>query len=256
MSNQTIREIVQSWANVMPHHFPNLLEDSNTAATSRPFFLGTDTSDPQASGKAIYTETQNLPTAIASILNHSQMRADFHPADTTPNKLAAAFTQYIREIDANPFFHLLTNESNKQTFYSKDYNQLIDQIGHLYKGMKGEDVDKIKTSIADMAKSVFGQNESEQWKNLFSQSTIDLNNLENPTFLVYYTSLHMYHKKDGKSEVQEQDYEVRTTSYQILPDLIRAHADTLTQLDKRSIDDWLSESTSPERPNVKLCFRP
>lgn len=117
-------------------------------------------------------------------------------------------------------------------------------------------MDKIKTSITDMAKSVFGQRESEQWKNIFSQSTLDLTDLQNPRLYVYYTSLHMFHSQNGKSEVQEQDYEVRMTTYLVLPDLIRAHASTLAGLDKKSVDSWMNDSTSPERPNVKLCFRP
>ncbi|MOA69550.1 hypothetical protein D3C78_1978070 [compost metagenome] len=56
--------------------------------------------------------------------------------------------------------------------------------------------------------------------------------------------------------MQEQDYEVRMATYLVLPDLIRAHASTLAGLDKKSVDSWMNDSTSPERPNVKLCFRP
>lgn len=256
MSNQSIREIVHAWVHVLPHNISTGLEADGASGTARGNFLGDDTSDPKSTGQAIYTETQNLPTAVASILNHTQTRANFHPADTSPEKLAAAFTGYINEIDSNPFFHLMKSESTKQTFYSKDYNLLIDQIANLYSNLRSEDVDKIKTSITDMAKSVFGQRESEQWKNIFSQSTLDLTDLQNPRLYVYYTSLHMFHSQNGKSEVQEQDYEVRMTTYLVLPDLIRAHASTLAGLDKKSVDSWMNDSTSPERPNVKLCFRP
>lgn len=255
MSDVRIRDTVQNWVHVLPNR-PRPLTDDDVSATSRGTFLGQDTSDPDAKGVAIYSETDNLPTAIASILNHSQIRANFHPANTKPEELAAAFAGYVTEIDANPFFHLEISESDKQAFYSSDYNLLIDQVVNLYKGVSVEDLNEIKASITDMAKSVFGQEKSEQWKNVFSQSSIDMSDLENPKFYLYYTSLHMFHEKSGKSEVKEQDYEVRTTTYLILPDLIKANAQTLANLDKKTVDDWLGGSTSPERPNAQLCFRP
>lgn len=251
----TIQEMIQNWVNVDPKR-PSFsaLSVTDGSASARGNFLGEDNSDPAAAGESIYTETQNLPTAIASILNHSQSRADFHPAITPPEELARVFGKYVTEIDKNPFFHLLTNESNKEVFNSSDYNLLIDQVINMYKGVSENDLNAIKTSISDMAKSVFGQKSAEQWKNLFSQSTLDLSNLENPRFYLYYTTLHMYHNQDGKSEVKQESYEVQRTEYVILPDLIRANAPTLASLDKKSVDDWLSESASPEQPNVKLCF--
>lgn len=256
MNDVLVRDTVTSWLHVLPQApSPPVIQD-DVSATARGTFLGQDTSDPDAKGVAIYSDTTNLPTAIASILNHSQTRAKFHPASTKPEDLAAAFAAYVTEIDGNPFFHLETNENDRQVFNSKDYNLLIDQVVNLYKGVSSEDLNQIKDAITDMAKSVFGQERSEQWKNIFSQSTIDMSDLQNPKFYLYYTSLHMLHQKSGKSDVSEQDYEVRTTTYLILPDLIKVHAQSLADLDKKSVDEWLSGSTSPERPNAELCFRP
>lgn len=256
MSDPTIKQLIQAWVHVdSDRALSSILEPSEgSSATARGTFLGEDTSDPAAQGIQIYSETKNLPTAIASILNHSQDRANFHPASTPPEQLVAAFQTYVNEIDKNPFLHLLESSTDKQSFYSKDYNLLIDQIVNLYKGISSQDLNELKDAITDMAKSVFGQERSEQWKNIFSQSTIDMSDLENPKFMVYYTSLHMVHNKNGKSDVSEQDYEVHRTSYIVLPDLIQAHADTLAKLDKKSVDDWLDSSTSPERENAKLCF--
>jgi hypothetical protein len=256
MPIELVRDTVNSWVHVLPSAPAAPPADDKVAATSRGTFLGQNTSDPEAQGEAIYSDTKNLPTAIASILNHSQARANFHPAGMPPEKLAEAFTAYVKEIDGNPFFHLLTNDEDKQAFYSHDYNLLIDQVVNLYKGVTSEDLNQIKGAITDMAKSVFGQQKSEQWKNLFSQSSIDMTDLENPKFYLYYTALHMMHDKKGKSEVSEQDYEVRATTYLILPDLIRAHAKTLAGIDKKTVDDWLSGSTTPENANAKLCFTP
>ena len=255
MNDVTVRDLIDQWMQI-PRRAPlPLLGADDASATARGTFLGEDTSDPAAKGAAIYAETDNLPTAVASILNHTQDRAQFHPANTPPEELATRFSGYVEEVDKTPFFHLLESENNKQAFYSKDYNLLIDQVVNLYKGVTSEDLNQIKTAITDMAKSVFGQEKSEQWKNIFSQSSLDLSDLSNPKIMIYYTSLHMYHEKSGKSEVSQQDYEVRRTSYVILPDLIKAHADTLAKLDKKSVDDWLNASTTPERTDPRLCFR-
>ncbi|CAK9890041.1 MULTISPECIES: hypothetical protein [Pseudomonas] len=256
MSNINIRNIVQNWVSsgASSYDLKTPGDTDQSAATARGVFLGYDSTDPQASGIAIYTDAQNLPTALASIMNHVQIRADFHPANTSPDKLAAAFSQYINEMDKCPFVHLNSNESTKQVFHSKDYNLLIDQISNLYSSLGSQDLDKIKKSITDMAKSVFGQKSSEQWKNLFSQSTLDMSDPHNPKLYIYYTSLHMFHQQNGKSDVQEQDYEVRMTTYLVLPDQIKTYASSLANLDKKSVDDWSRSSTSPEDPGVKLCF--
>lgn len=223
------------------------------AATARGTFLGDDTSDPAAKGVEIYSDPRNLPTANASILGHTQNRANFHPASMTAEELLAAFKPYTIEIDKTPFFALKEDKSDEQKFYSKDYNVLIDQVVSLYDGASSEDQSKLKNAIADMAKSVFGQERSEKWKNLFSQSTLDMNSVP-PTIMIYYTSLHMSHDSSGKSDVNEQSYIVKKTSYFVLTDLIVTYASQLAGLDKQSVDDWLTSGTSPEVPDPALCF--
>lgn len=251
----TVRQLVESWILVSPVRSLMKVGEVDGAATAKGNFLGENKSDPAAEGKAIYTEKKNLPTAVASILNHVQNRADFHPAATPPEDLIKHFNAYVTEIDKTPFFHLVKHEFQKQKFYSKDYHLLIDQIVSLYEGVSEEDTKKLRKSLEDMGKSVFGEERSERWQNLFSQSTLDLSKPEEPRIYVFYTSLHMKHDKSGKAEVTEQDYEVATTTYRVLPELIKAHADSLTKLDKRSVDDWMIDSTTPERVGAKLCFQ-
>lgn len=224
-------------------------------ATSSGLFLGNNTSDTTAAGRDIYSNPKNLPTAISSILNHAQTRADFHPASTPPDKLANHFKAYVTEIDKTPFFHLLEHRDAKQEFYSKNYNVLIDQIANLYDGVSNSDREKLKTAIKELARSVFSEVKSNRWENLFSQSTIDYSNPAEPHIFIYYTKLHFGHDAtSSKSEVNQQTYTVSKTKYAILPNLIEAYADKLASLDKTSVDDWLSSSTSPADKNVKLCI--
>ncbi len=219
-------------------------------------FLGKDTSDPNAKGEAIYSDPKNLPTAIASIMNHAQKRANFHPAKDTLDVLAKDFDRYVEEIDNTPFLHLLSYDGNKQSFEGKDYNKLINSIVSLYDGVSEQDKDKLKTAIRDMAQNVFSQSHAEDKKTMFSQSTIDYSNPENPTIMIYYTSLAMTHNQSGKSEVSTQSYEVRRTKYLVLSSLIRTYARELAAIDKTTIIDWTKASTSQKQPgaNFKLCF--
>ncbi|MBX2829213.1 MAG: hypothetical protein KTR22_13690, partial [Flavobacteriaceae bacterium] len=208
-----------------------------------------------AKGLAVYTDSKNLPTAIASILSHAQNRANFHPARLTPEQLAVYFQDYISEIDSVPFFGLLKNVNSKSKYKSKDYNKLIDQVVNLYDGVSAEDKNGIKNSIADMAKSVFSKESKEDWKNIFSQATIDLSNPSQPRLFIYYTTLHMKYER-RKAEVKLQEFSVNKTEYAILSELIAANAERLLSIDKKRVSDWLGESTSKERNNAKLCFTP
>jgi len=254
MQNKNITQLVEAWIHGSPDFKVGHRLKEAESATAQANMLGTDKSDPDAEGTAIYTELKNLPTALASILNHVQELKNFHPANQTPEQLAVSFPNYVEGIDKTPFFALAQNEKSKNKLESRNYNVLINQIVNLYDGISSGDKGAIKKSIADMGKAVFGRESSEQWKNIFSQSTLDLSDLNNPSLFVYYTTLYMKHEK-GKAEINIQEYTVNRTKYTILPDLIKANAKKLAKLDKKNIDDWLNGSASPQRPNAKLCFQ-
>jgi hypothetical protein len=258
MADPNIKQAIEAWVNVDSVDTSSSVSIPEVSkadtATVRGNFLGEDESDEAAEGVAIYSETQNLPTAVASLLNHSQNRANFHPASMTAKELALAFRNYAIEIDKNPFLYLSKTSIDKQSYKSKDYNVLIDRVVNLYEGLESVDLDEIKDSIANMGKSLLSHQTTEDSMNLFAQSTIGMSDPGNPKFMIYYTTLRMKNVKNGKSEVLEQEYEVNRTSYFVLPDLIKAHAASLAKLQKTTIDDWAINSTSPEREDAKLCF--
>ncbi|ACA21254.1 hypothetical protein M446_7036 (plasmid) [Methylobacterium sp. 4-46] len=248
-------DAVKSWIHNAPQYHDYFLFADNVAATAGGTFLGENTADPNATGTAIYTELSNLPTAVSSILKHSQKRANFHPATTSPEVLAAAFNGYVTEIDNNPFLALSRNTATKMAYEDKNYNALFDQICSLYAGLSEDDLRNIEKTISDMAKSVSSENHSEEWKNLFSQSTINMRDPSQPKLYLYYTALYMSHDKSKKKEVARQGFEVRCTEFSILTLKIKASAGKLVALDTTNVTDWLRDSTSPTDPNVKLCFQ-
>ncbi|MCG8474993.1 MAG: hypothetical protein MI784_05910 [Cytophagales bacterium] len=252
-----LKETITSWVegkpiapkDFAPREFGSTFSDLATVIAE---FLGVNKADKKAQGEEIYTDPKNLPTAIASIMNKAQNRADFHPARQDAAKLSERYNDYIVEVDKTPFFHLERNDHTKNDFKSKNYDKLIDQIVELYEGIK--DKSKLKDGLKNMAKRVFSSETSEEWKNLFSQSSIDFENPHSPKLFIYYTVLHMKHQKDGKSEINEQSYEVNQAVYSVLPQLIHDHAKTLAKLDVQDIEDWIEESTSPKNPSIgKTC---
>jgi len=249
----SVRQLVSDWINSpIP---ASVQTSSESKATARANMLGTDNSDPAASGEHIYTDPKNLGTAVASIMGRNQRVADFHPAFQAPEVLATKFEDYIRNVDKCPFLHLVKNDYVKHTFNSKDYNVLIDAIVKLYEGITSEDMDKMKNSIAEMGKSIFSQEKAEDFKNLFSETTLLLKK-ENSKLLIFHTTLHMKKEHKGlfKPDIEEQEYTVNRAEYIILPELMKTHAKALAALDKLSVDDWMTDSTSSE-VRKDLCFK-
>lgn len=255
----SIRSLVEAWVSDAAFPMPMKLSTARGTeeaqdATTVADFLGTNTSDPNAEGKAIFEDPKNLPTAISTIMGHTQKKANFHPAAQSPKEVAATYPQYLIGMDNTPFFHLIKNDYVKKSFHSKDYNKLIDEVADLYEGVSQKDVQKIKDGIVRMGKSVFGSSTAEQWNNLFSQSVINYDEkADAPLIYVYYTTLHMKHE-EGKSEVNEQDFVVNRADFKVLPDLIHSYADSLAKLIKTDVDDWITDSSSPTKKDVRLCF--
>ncbi|TJY34090.1 hypothetical protein [Pontimicrobium aquaticum] len=255
MRNLNITQLVEAWIHISPSFRVSELPNNIFQVIARANMLGTDTSNPDSRGAKVYSEPQNLPTAIASILNHVENRANFHPQSQSGERLVSDFINYLKQINLTPFFALEKEESRVNKFESKNYNVLIDQIISLYDGVLSKsDENAMRKSIADMAKSVFGRDPLHDQKTAFLLTTIDMANPLLPRILIYYTTLHMKYVK-GKSEIRLQEYQVNKQEYAVLPDFIRAYANKLSVLPRTPVDQWILESSSPERVNAKLCFQ-
>ncbi len=244
---------IDSWI-ARPTVGHGLIASDARRATAAGSFFGKNTADENDLGEKIYSDPNNLPTALASILNHSQTTSGFNPSFMSPEDLEKEFKKYQNQLIENPFIRLKENHDAKQQFHNKNYNDLIDQIIKLYDGISSEDADKIKDTITKMAKSVFSQSKSERWENLFVESSIDYTDPFNPIFRLYSTTLHMIHEKKNKSEVGEQEFTVKMSKYEILTDLIKVNAKELAEVDRKTVDQWIYRNTSPADHTVKLCF--
>lgn len=233
---------------------PSLLAgNQETSALSSGVFLGeyVNTGD---TGLDIYTKFENLPTAVASILNKVQVMSDFFPQSQSEEEIANKYPLYVECISRTPFFHLMSSEVQEQDFKVSNYDVLINQIMNIYEGIRDEDRKKIETSIRDMAKSLASKRTKRAKLNLFSQSTIDLRDVNSIHLYIYDTVLETYEQADGKGEIGMQSYTVRKSKFVVLKDLIKAHADKLSTMDQKSVDDWLNDIKSPVKKDIQLCF--
>ncbi len=224
-------------------------------ATSRGDFLGQDNSDPAAKGERIFTDFNNLPMAVATILNHTMNKADFHPETQPPGQLSLALKRYVYELSQMPFFHKEFHDTVPGRIDSKDYNILINNIVALYKDFPPAYLEDIKISIGNMARSVFANVNGEGYINLFAAFTISVVNNARPVVMIYESRLRMYHGTNGKEEVSIQEYTVNRNIYDISYEIIKANAALLTSLMTTSVFKWIQNVTSPEEENKKLCFR-
>jgi len=262
MSNVRLVDLIRLWVLGEPdRRTPNLLAaESTQGTTARGSFLGQNNSDPAARGRAIFTEPQNRPTAVAMLLSHAQIRADFHPASANPASLKDGFLRYLGEIRNCPAFAETLNDEKQEFFNSGDYNVLVNQIAQTYVGVSRADQLKLAQSMADMYRSVMSSDHAELWANLFTQTTLDYSRPDDTRVYLYFTTLHMKHEVDrsGKSErvLAEQTYFVRRAIYCALPDVMRANAPVFAQMTYRTVDDWLEMATTPERSGAPpLCFQ-
>jgi hypothetical protein len=248
-----LNQLVQAWLHTT--YSPVKYMSSTNPTTSRANFLGYDNSDSGANGENIYNDPENLPTAIASILNHVQKVADFHPASQSPQEIGQSFSTYLRVLDTSPFFDAHPVRVHEKHFDNGNYNQLFSEIAKCYHGLTEDTYQEMRKSISNMARSVFDSSGSSQaWVNLFAQSTIDYLDNEYPKLFLYYSTFHMKKDTSGKSDVLSQEFKVVENIFSINTSIIQAAAAELAEIDKKSVDDWLENSTSQENSNYQKCF--
>jgi hypothetical protein len=244
---------VISWISADPTPGFKSLEDEGPA-TSRGGFLGEDNSDLSAEGELIFTDPNNLPTAIATILNHAQKKADFHPIIQSPNELSSTLEKYIFELSKIPFYNNELHNSVSKDYNSKDYNVLINQVVAMYKDFPESYLEDLKIMISNMGKSVFGNVKGQGYINIFAALTVSVIDETNPIILIYEGAFNMYHDDSGKDEVSKQSYTIKRNIYYISHEKIKDNAKQLTELLTTSISDWEKNVTSPEQKDKKLCF--
>ncbi|MDO6706774.1 hypothetical protein [Photobacterium sp. 1_MG-2023] len=256
------RESILSWIKKTPNASHKVRkqsiidDDTPTNVVSQGNFWGVDDNSTSDTNKYdIFRDPKYLPTAVSSILERCQKLANFHPSTDFTDETPENFDEYLRQIDECPFIHLVSLSSDRRTYESKNYNDLIDAVISCYPPMSPAAENEMVNKIAEMGKSIFSQSSAEATKDLFDQvNQITDQSKDNSQLLISNTTLHMKYEK-GKSEVTEQSFEVTVRTYEVLTAKIHRYADILEDIDREDVSGWTKKLTTPESRS-ELCFTP
>lgn len=217
-------------------------------------FLGVDQSEPNASPFEIFSEARNLPTAVASILGWLQKSAHYYPGLIEEKTTPAEFDLYVKALHDCPFLSWTDTDSKEGQVSSKNYDSLINSIAEVYDGAVSGQLEKLTTSVENMAKNVFSQEQAYQTEDLFSQNGIIMaseSKSKIPIVTIAFTRLHMETSKDGKSSASSQSFIVKRTTFNVLDSKIHAYASSLSSQSTQDIDEWLaSMDTSDDTTSI------
>ncbi len=219
--------------------------------------LGSTTVDPKSKGIEIYKDPKNLPTALASILNHVQQQANFHPYKQDAKAIGHFYPGLEVVIKDLKIFGKPYCDQFKNNFSTKDYNQLLNQVISIFHGLPIRDLNLLKQKLANMGLSVFNVKESITRTMNFNMMMIDLKQPSKPYLILFHANFVMSKTKSGKSDVAQQRYSINRSIYPINVSLIQQYAEALTSLDETSVETWINSASTPSSQGFRsgLCFR-
>ncbi|KAG0325083.1 hypothetical protein BG000_001935 [Podila horticola] len=192
----------------------------------------------------IYKNPEWHGSAIASILSKSSTLTGFYPAAGL-DEAADHFHDYIVQVSKFPGFLVVSSEETSSHDTSVQIKKIVEAVADAYTGFVTADIKKIEQSITDMANSILNHSTKTAHKGIFTQSTVDN---ENGTFTttIFFATLDMSFDDSGKYEYTEQKYKIMRSVLQVNGPWLAAHAEELAEkIDGKSIDDWISGSSSP-----------
>lgn len=200
--------------------------------------------------------------AVTSMLGLAQSSSGWNPQDPDAAKNQQNFTKLIGILLANPLMVIKQRDTKSVHYQESNYNSLIDKVVDLYDGIAGDDIGKIKNSIANLAKASTSRVNTSNTSSLFVQNT--LNAAESSDIVIMFQSSTMmmeYSHSSGKgapkdtykTEIDVTTIELHFNSAAWTPGMAESLAKKFTQ----AWDDWLNGTTTPDAPNqadIEFCF--
>lgn len=215
-------------------------------ADSVAVFLGFDTSTTTKNHSDIFSNPRNLPTAITTILTYAQSMAYYHPLSQSPNFLAERLTSYLIGVDKIPFFKIVKDDYSKIKVkpYCNDKHSFINNIMSFIDVKNDIENAKLKRGVTAITENAFNRHINGSWDNVLSISIIDLLRPLEPKISIYYISIRIQRNRINKNATLESSYIINRVEYMVSPELIRTHAETLSNLVIVDVDEWINESSS------------
>ncbi|MEO4006175.1 hypothetical protein [Flavobacterium sp. CAU 1735] len=223
-------------------------------ACCKALFLGSDDSDPNASGTEIFSNPKNLPVAVATILKLIQTRSDFYPDTQNANALFKAIEPYSHHLYTAPFLNLMDGNSIQKDFVNKNYQKIIDDFMTLFSDYSNEDKIKIRNSVRELIQTQSFNAETNTYKNKFVLIIIRNKTNQNADICFYSTSFDMEISAGQPHIKGNQDYTLAYTIYNLPTSNLQRVAQPLSRLPKTTVNEWIKSNSSPKNTAISLCF--
>ncbi|KAG0242798.1 hypothetical protein BGW41_003474 [Actinomortierella wolfii] len=166
---------------------------------------------------------------------------DTHPDCAATDK----FNDYVRQVTTFPGFFLEKNENTEEHRTSENYDLMIKDIVDAYRGYGTGDVNLIAEQVENSAKSILNKSSTSSKRAIFSQDTItEINGMHYIT--VFYCTLEMYYKQDGKKTLIDQTYHINRSLIRINTSYLIAYAEKLEALvGDGGLSEWGRSLSSP-----------
>lgn len=214
---------------------------------------------PDQYAKLLATFTNSPATGCTTVMDMARIAASYNPLapnDTADEKATnrAAYNDYVARVMRAPFFTL--NNSDSSTYHRQESNwdTAVDAIVALYDGVEAEDKDKIKTSLANLAKAAGSNSNTSNTDNLFVQSTL---NLDAEIIVYIYSSvISMMESKSKGSDSKQTDIVIQRTQLTFYKNLWPSYAQMVMNHHVKLVADWLNDNSAPVGPKaMKLCIK-
>jgi len=222
-------------------------------ACCKALFLGTDDSDPNASGEAIFSR-KNLPIAVATILKFLQKRSDFYPNTQNAKIIPYTLHQFYNQLNNTPFLRLMENNSIQKNFSNKNYPKIMDDFMTLFSDYSNEDKTKIRNAAREAIQTQSFDAGTNTYQNTFYLLLIRNKNNQSADICIYSVSFDMEINANQPQIKGNQDYNFSYAIYNLSSTMLDGMARPMSFLPKSSVNEWITGNSSPKNAAINLCF--
>lgn len=214
---------------------------------SQPFFTGMNSSNASARGVEMFRNAYNHVDAVSSILTYIGNQTNFHPFSQSPSEGAKHYFDYVQRVSTFPAFRERSSIADAPLDIS---TSVLDGVKASYASVIAVDEAKMIESIKRMVNTL-AQYGGDRSTTLFNQMSIKKEEGYNNIYvIIYYATINIWTTKEGKNTYSKHtQYTINIHVFDVITNYLVDNAYYLDNLvNKKALDDWLRENSSPTNP--------
>ncbi len=197
---------------------------------------------------------KNAPlNGCLSVMTMARTKAGFDPTNIDDKDSSNKFSQYSKNLQYAPFFHLISADVSHMEHDEKSWDNVINNVLDLYDGVSSTDKEGIRKSLGNIAKAAMNKAGTTQTKNLFVQSEINYDN--EIKVYVFWSKIQMTYDQ-GKSTSTQEIVDISKLELQFDKVMWPYYASMVLKYNISFIEEWLKENAIPQQKDVleTVCF--